>query len=235
MARRRPRPRGWHVKDGDPPGTERFWDGEKWGPQPRQKKVPVTTGRTTGRRTGRTARPRQPLRPRQTEPALVEPAGGDGAAPAFEQGTVWARISARSADALLVMLPWYLLFVRSFSTTSVPGPDGTLESVTTANYLYVWLSVAVVVAYELIFTGMWGRTPGKMLVGLAVVDREDGQTSPGWGRATMRASPLLLVATVVLVPVLWVACVVAMWLDRAQRSVFDFAGGTMVVAVPRSR
>ena len=222
MARGRPRPRGWYVKDGDPAGTERFWDGDKWGPQPRQMKNPP-------------AEKKRPERGRKKKPATASSRKDAQNAPAAEveelaslvPGTIWTRITARSIDALILMLPWYLLVSESFPVES--------ETVTTRNDLYLWLTALLVVGYEAIFTGVWGWTPGKRLMGLMVVDPTNGQSPPGWAKAIMRSTPLLLVVTLLLIPVLWVACVLAMYFDKRQRrSLFDFTSGTAVV-VARSR
>ncbi|MCP3975502.1 MAG: RDD family protein [bacterium] len=214
MARRRPQPRGWYVKDGDPPGTERFWDGEQWGPKPRQKKL------APGEKVA-VAKPKAQLK---TDPAE---------ALSHEQGTIWARISARSADILLLVLPLYLLFSQAFTTSDAVNAEGVIEPITETNPLYLWLAVVIAIVYEVGFTATWGRTPGKRMMQLAVVDRETG-ASPNWVRAFMRATPLFLVAYVLLMPVLYVASVILMRVDRSQRSVFDFAGATLVVAAPRS-
>ncbi len=201
--RRRPRPRGWYEKQGDPPGTERFWDGEKWGPNPRYKRGAA------------------PPPARVDEPAL--------AAAEPTQSTVWARISARSVDTLVLLFPWYWLFTRAF-TTEV-GAGG--EAVTTTHALYLWLAAAMVIAFDVGFTATWGATPGKRLVGLMIVDRDERKSPPGWGRSILRATPLLLVVAVLLLPLLWLACVVFMFVDKKQRSLFDLSGATLVVIDPR--
>ena len=219
MARKRPRPRGWYVKDGDPPGTERFWDGETWGPQPRQMKNPPADKKRPQRRDGKAAAP--------TRRKAQDPAADAGEDPvSLVRGTIWARITARSTDALLLLLPFFLLFDRAFTVES--------ETVTTRNDVFLWLTALLVIGYEVIFTGVWGWTPGKRLVGLAVVDPATGQ-SPGWAKVVMRATPLLLVVTLLFIPLLWLACVILMRIDKRQRSVFDFTGGTAVVLAARSR
>jgi uncharacterized RDD family membrane protein YckC len=210
--RRKPRPRGWYEKQGDPPGTERFWDGENWGPNPRYK---------------RGAEPARSKPADEAEVAVAIPAG---------QSTVWARISARSADVLLLMLPWYWLFVQGFSSETVPGPDpGTTQTITSTNVAYLWAAAALVFVYDAGFTATWGATPGKRLVGLVVADRDRGTSPPGWGRALMRAAPLLLLVAVLLIPILWLACVASMAIDKRKRSVFDFSGATVVVPDPQRR
>ena len=148
------------------------------------------------------------------------------------QATVWARISARSADILVLMLPWYWLFVQGFSTETV---EGTTETITTTNVGYLWAAAALVFVYDATFTATWGATPGKRLVGLVVASRETGNSPPSWGRALMRATPLLLVVAVLLVPILWLACVASMAIDKDKRSIFDFSGATVVVPDPKRR
>jgi uncharacterized RDD family membrane protein YckC len=150
----------------------------------------------------------------------VGPEGDEGPA-TLPQGTLWARITARSTDALLLLLPFFLLLQKA-----IP-PEA--DTVTTRNDGYLWLAGLMVIGYEVIFTGIWGWTPGKRLIGLAVIDPETGEP-PGWGKVVMRAMPLVLVVTVLFIPLLWLACVIAMRVDKRQRSVFDFTGGTAVVA-----
>jgi uncharacterized RDD family membrane protein YckC len=146
--------------------------------------------------------------------------------PLLPQGTIMTRITARSIDGLVLILPFYFLL----------GASVTMEGdvVVSRNDVFLWLIAVVVVGYEVIFTGVWGWTPGKRLTGLAIVDPETGD-SPGWAKAIMRSTPLLLVVTVLLIPVLWLACVIAMRLDKRQRSLFDFIGGTAVVLKARTR
>jgi uncharacterized RDD family membrane protein YckC len=179
------------------------------------------------RRSRRAAATRAAAVKQQADPTLPDEE------PEFQQGTLWARISARSGDILLLLLPWYFLWGQAFTTTETVASDGTVDVVTTTNAVYLWLAVALVMLYEIIFTATWGRTPGKRMMGLGVVNRLDG-SPPGWGQAFMRATPLLLAVAVLLLPVLWLGSVVAMRFDRLQRSVFDFSGSTVVVAVPRS-
>lgn len=218
MARRnrRPRARGWYEKDGDPPGTERFWDGEKWGPNPRQKRGAETKEtKTTPRKAAA-----------KVAPAADAATDSDGA---LNQASVWARISARSADMIIVVLPWYWLLNQAFTTEIVEGAEGPTEVVNT-DVTFLWIAAAIVIIYEVAFVTMWGATPGKRLFGLVVLDRE--LQRPTFGRAVMRAVPLIVLGTVLLAPVLWVLCVVAMFVDKLQRSIFDFSAGTVVVLDP---
>lgn len=208
---RRPRPRGWYEKSGDPPGTERFWDGEKWGPNPRYKR---------GQEPQPTRRDDAEERPGKRPPATVS---------GVDQGSVWARISARSIDMLVLFLPLLLLYSRGFATVV----DDSGEPVPSANMLYLGVAVALAVFYEAGFTAWWGATPGKRAVGLKVIDRESGQSPPPRAKAAMRATPMLMVISPPVTALLWLGCVAAMYMDRRlQRSLFDFSGATLVVLDP---
>ena len=206
--RRRPQPRGWYEKKGDPAGTERFWDGEKWGPNPRFKKGVV------------------PPKPVESTAAEAEPAMSKGA-------SIWARITARSIDTLILLLPWFLLSSLAFSTETALLEDGTEETISSlSNPAYLWLAAGIIIVFEIGFTMTWGATPGKRLVGLVIVDGETSSYPLSLRPAVFRAVPLILTFSVPLVPLLWLACVAAMAIDRAQRSVFDFFGSTRVIPNP---
>ena len=222
MARRdrKRRARGWYVKDGDPPGTERFWDGEKWGPQPRDKR---------GAEIAETKKPALPRR--RAEPATEELGEAVDQPLSLQQSSLWARISARSADMVVVVLPWYFIWIRAFSTEE-SLVEGVVTETTVVAQTYVWAAVAFIVLYEVAFVRWLGATPGKRLVGLVILDRET-MVPPGWVRTFLRTTPMVLVAAIVLAPLLWIMSVIAMWRDTAQRSIFDFSGGTVVVMDPK--
>ena len=187
---------------------ERFWDGENWGPHPRRIR-------------GAEVEPNE-------EPTSPDIADRDYHAGAAELPSVWSRITARSVDILVLLFPWYWAVTRSVSRST----DAAGNEVTTTNLAYLALVAVLVVGYEVVLTSRFGGTIGKRVVGLRVIDKDTRITPPGIAKSVMRATPLLL-AISILVVLLWVACVVAMYVDRKQRrSVFDFSGGTMVIVDP---
>lgn len=54
-----PQPPGWYYAQGDPPGTQRYWDGSQWqgGPQPAPGSAPAGPGMATGDPQGGLASP----------------------------------------------------------------------------------------------------------------------------------------------------------------------------------
>ena len=223
MARkdRNPKTRGWYEKSGDPKGTERFWDGEKWGPQPRVK------------RGAEVAEPKQKRQRIDREAPAESDETAESAASKeleLEQSSVWARIAARAVDMVLVFLPWSLIWSRAFETEEVLV-DGVVNRTTNVSLGLLWASVGVVVLYEVVFLTWWGATPGKRMVGLTVIDR-DTLEAPGFVKSLLRSTPFVLLSAVVMAPLLWLACVLAIVWDRYKRSVFDFSGRTFVVMDP---
>lgn len=83
--------------------------------------------------------------------------------------------------------------------------------------------------YEVVPTALWGRTPGKAVVGTRVVGLGDGRV-PGWKRAVLRwALPALAFQVHVVgwaIAVLLRAVLVA---DPLHRGVHDRLAGTIVV------
>ena len=78
------------------------------------------------------------------------------------------------------------------------------------------------ILYYVLFTGLRGQTPGKMVVGIQVLTREGAV--PGIGRALLREVIGKLVSTVVLfIGYLWVA------FDPHEQGWHDKIAGTYVI------
>jgi uncharacterized RDD family membrane protein YckC len=99
------------------------------------------------------------------------------------------RLVAWAADSALVFLAGLVVIVLSDN---------------------VYLAILAQLAYYTLFTGLKGQTPGKMLVGIKVVD-ERGQP-PGIGRAALREIPGKFLSGIVLyLGFVWVA-----WDEKKQ-------------------
>lgn len=86
--------------------------------------------------------------------------------------------------------------------------------------------------YEVIPTALWGRTPGKAIVGTRVVGVNDGRV-PGWKRALLRWVLPALAFQVHLVG--WAVAVLlraVLVVDPLHRGVHDRLAGTIVVRDP---
>jgi uncharacterized RDD family membrane protein YckC/RNA polymerase subunit RPABC4/transcription elongation factor Spt4 len=84
------------------------------------------------------------------------------------------------------------------------------------------------IPYAILFIGLKGQTPGKIALGIQVVDRQGN--IPGIGRAILREIVgKLASAIVILLGFLWIS-----W-DRNKRGWHDHIGGTYVVRKRRDR
>ena len=118
----------------------------------------------------------------------------------------WIRLAAWVIDNVVLLVPSLLA-----------------ESV-----LPFWGPVIVGTLYAVLFIGLKGQTPGKMALGIQVVD-ERGNI-PGIGRAVLREIIGKFVSTlVVLLGFLWVG-----W-DAQKRGWHDYIGGTYVIRKPPNR
>ena len=83
--------------------------------------------------------------------------------------------------------------------------------------------------YELVPTALWGRTPGKVIVGTRVVGIGD-ERPPGWTRAILRwVLPALAFQVHVVGWALALGVRAALALDPLRRGVHDRLAGTIVV------
>lgn len=186
---------GWYWAEGDPAGTNRYWDGEQW----------------VGEPVGQVRDEPKPLNP--------------GLASAG------ARIGARIVDVIIRSFVFFLLAASALEIV-----DGGLFS---SDRLVVVVIVAAGAgfAWEVIWIGLWGGTPGKLLVGIRIVDAETG-LRPRWSTAMMRSinQTLWLVGlfpTLGLVNAISWLIGLASWVllfsDDRHRTVMDRIGKTLVV------
>ncbi len=89
-------------------------------------------------------------------------------------------------------------------------------------FLFLWLFTLLPWLYYWLFTGLNGQTPGKMLIGIKVVD-EQGNV-PGLGRAALREIVGKTVSTIpFFLGFLWIG------LDRRKQGWHDKLARTSVV------
>ncbi len=84
------------------------------------------------------------------------------------------------------------------------------------------LFLALVLAYFVLFTGLRGQTPGKMLLGIRVVDERGAL--PGLRRAIMRE----IIGKLISSTILYIGFLAPLW-DRQRQAWHDKIAGTYVV------
>lgn len=157
-----------------------------------------------------------------TLPSELRPASP----PPIVYGGLLRRAVAVLVDApflfVITVLGMSLAFLTALGGGTVAG-EVTLQVELVAVGAALVAAGAVVLTYHVLCWGQWGQTPGKMLVGLAVV-REDG-AAIGYGRAFLRWMAYLLAA----LP-LGLGLLVALFHPR-RRGLHDLLAGTSVVRV----
>lgn len=86
------------------------------------------------------------------------------------------RLAGYVADAAVISVAQYLLFI--LASSSAGGHEGTGAP-------WSGVMVAAFLAYSVVPVALWGRTPGKVLAGTRVVS-SDCHAVPGWGSAFTR-------------------------------------------------
>jgi uncharacterized RDD family membrane protein YckC len=210
-------PPGWYQAQGDPPGTQRWWDGNQWvgGPQPSA----VQTGL-----------PQQPApwapqgspspggMPYGMQPGAAY--GEPGYLPELGKvlGSPWRRIGARLLDTLIVGVPSLIIVL-------LLGADG----VQSAGYGFARLAIGAL--YEIGFVSVKGGTPGKLILGLRVCTQDTGQTPPSTQVAVMRWLPNVADLIPLLSFVVGVVSLVFLFSDDRHRTINDRIAKTYVVRV----
>lgn len=97
-----------------------------------------------------------------------------------------------------------------------------------------WVMVLIWFLYETASVALWGRTLGKRIAGIRVVNAQTGAI-PGWGKAIGRwAVPGIPAAQNFIWPIgalWWILCNVSLTWDRVYQGWHDKAAGTLVIKV----
>lgn len=165
--------------------------------------------------------------PTEVQPTQA-PAPGQPKAPPRQPATdyagFWIRFGAWAIDTFLflVMVVGLGILYGLALLARASGGGGAFALVPVVSVL-AWL---VPIAFFWIFTGLKGQTPGKMLVGIKVVDAQGNV--PGLGRAALREIVGKLISSLAFsIGFLWVA-----W-DEKKQAWHDRMAGTYVIRFRR--
>ncbi|MGY6502812.1 MAG: RDD family protein [Acidimicrobiales bacterium] len=215
---------GWHD---DPLGRyqKRYYDGSQW-----THHVTDGSGQSFVDPSGT-----QPT----TGPGASSPVGTMPSFPATdrsaigpERGNAWLRFLARIIDLLLVSVPLYFVLDPLFDIGRVESVNTPNETSFNVSLDYPGPAIAIQVAvwalYEIVLTGRFGRTVGKMICGLTVVRASDASL-PGLGLAALRFVVGLGYAIPVAGQIAWVVSAVKGFSDPQGRTLHDLGASTAVV------
>jgi uncharacterized RDD family membrane protein YckC len=153
------------------------------------------------------------LIPRGKKLLPVEPKAQVKPLTAIEYVGFWTRFIAALIDMIAVwILSWALTFLFNLL------PEIYL-------FLYSFFnSFIVLFLYFWLFTGLKGQTPGKMVVGIKVIDGDGNK--PGFLSAALREIPGKIISTIIFfIGFLWIA-----W-DNQKQGLHDKVANTYVVKV----
>lgn len=135
----------------------------------------------------------------------------------------WLRILARIIDGVILAIVASILATAMFDGGDVFSFRRTI------------LQTVLTALYEVLFIGLRGATPGKALVGIAVVRQRDGVTPPGvdvgFLRWVVEAVGLLTIVGALIGLVIFVLNVIYLFTDPRRRTINDRIAKTYVVKV----
>ncbi len=109
----------------------------------------------------------------------------------YEQATSYRRLAARFIDLIFA---WLVLFTLAMVPLSIATAESSISDEAFGGLTVASWAVAVI-AYDTLMHRLFGRTIGKALLGMRVVDVRGNKL--GWGRCLLRA--VVLYVTVIAV------------------------------------
>ena len=212
---------GWYYAEGDPPNTQRYWDGSQWTGAPVYQQPAAM---------GAMGSPQQPGMPA----AHARPA---------EPGS---RMGGRVIDVLIMFGFLVVLVLLDIGGTADPDLIGDSDfSFQLNDRAYdTRLEYGVFAVFGLAWHVLWvhfaGGTPGKLMLGMRVADEASGDVPVDIRQAALRASvyvlPLLGLISVDLgdfaslgAALIGLSSLIMLFSDDKHRTVMDRVAKTVVV------
>lgn len=170
-------PAGWYHAEGDPPGTNRYWDGAQWvgEPQPSNPQAAMPP-------------PADPF----GAPPMGAPASAGGFGPAPDWGSAagsvaaprltgaGARIGGRLLDYLIWFVLWLIAHIPTISSTFSEAFEAALNEedpppvdISSTSILLSGLAtIVLVVAYEVFMNVRFNGTFGKKVTSSKIVNTD---------------------------------------------------------------
>jgi uncharacterized RDD family membrane protein YckC len=136
--------------------------------------------------------------------------------------TAGQRIGARLIDTVIVVA------IGVFMIAAIVGTD-----VGDVSAGFLLGGIAFGFLYEAVTVSLLGGSPGKLILGLAVVTADTDETPPGWTAGILRWIPGLVSNIPVIGPiiglVIFIVSLVWLFNDEQRRTVYDRIAKTMVI------
>ncbi|WP_158600584.1 RDD family protein [Tessaracoccus antarcticus] len=224
-------PPGWYP---DPAGSggERYWDGGNWSqvtrpagglgaPQAPQQAQPSPYGATPASQGYYGAGVmRQPMLAGFWWRVLA--AILDNIILTIPLGLVQRLVAGDAIDALSLWLADWTLAVTQ-GLTPPPLPEGAIPPL----YLYLFVSVVLLIIYRTVLVATRGGTLGQLITGLRVVPDGSGlETTPSWGTSGIRAATAVVFGQV---PLLNLIDPLSMLFTAKKQTLHDKIAHTVVI------
>ncbi len=153
-----------------------------------------------------------------------------GPFPAPEMATFGRRLAARAIDYVLVVIAAVAFFIlMAFVTVILTGSDQTTDAEGTLwALLFVFGWGLLLFFYDWLYLVTWGRTLGKMMVGIKVVDAADGG-GLGQGQAMGRSAFFGFPQSLPVVGHIFTLAESMAALGEERRALHDRVAGTVVI------
>ena len=224
-------PAGWYHAPGDPEGTQRYWDGDRWVGEPQASQAPAASSVPPPPPSGG-APPPPPSAGAPPAGYVAYESRGPGSQELASPGQ---RIGARVIDWIIwIVVSVVIGIVFGASVVATGGDDVNVGASIAAGLV----GAAIVTAYEVVMVSTRGATLGKMALNLKVVE-EDG--SPATTRdALLRMAIYIASAVLGVIPVLGILASIAtfviaivslvfLFTDDRKQAVWDKVAHTIVV------
>lgn len=215
-------PPGWYQAQGDPPGTQRYWDGTAW------------IGNPT-----------------PTGPGTSGDLGQSGSlTPTANLASAGRRIGGRLVDLIIYSILGFVVIglpaintafdsIDSFETATDAEIESAFETAFSDLSTEVLVFTVALWLLELLLVAAAGGTLGKLAVGTRVATIDSGQTPPPLPKAALRTASGALSAVItaaslggavqMILPVIGFVSLVLLFAHEHRRTVFDLLAGTVVV------
>jgi uncharacterized RDD family membrane protein YckC len=160
------------------------------------------------------------------------PVPGPFPAPTPERATFGRRLAARAIDYVLVVIAAVAFFVlMAIVTVVLTGSDQTTDAEGTLwALLFVFGWGLLLFFYDWLYLVTWGRTLGKMMVGIKVVSAADGGRL-SQGQAMGRSAFFGFPQSLPVVGHIFTLAESMAALGEEKRALHDRAAGTVVIRI----